>query len=51
MEVILLILSDDVLSFFSVFQAQQFVSVLLPLPAQEERFVIYVGCAFALKVI
>ncbi len=31
-------------------QAQLFVSVLLPLPAQEERFVAYVGCAFALKV-
>ncbi|XP_052000101.1 meckelin [Xyrauchen texanus] len=33
------------------FKAQQFVSVLLPLPAQEERFVIYVGCAFALKTL
>lgn len=31
-------------------QAQLFVSVLLPLPAQEERFIVYVGCAFALKV-
>ncbi|XP_060717623.1 meckelin isoform X1 [Tachysurus vachellii] len=33
------------------YKAQQFVSVLLPLPAQEERFVIYVGCAFALKAV
>ncbi|XP_051577601.1 meckelin isoform X2 [Myxocyprinus asiaticus] len=33
------------------FKAQQFVSVLLPLPTQEERFVIYVGCAFALKTV
>lgn len=33
-----------------LFQAQQFVSVLLPLPAQEEQFVTYIGCAFALKV-
>ncbi|ROJ29183.1 Meckelin [Anabarilius grahami] len=33
------------------FKAQQFVSVLLPLPAQEERFVVYVGCAFALKTV
>ncbi|RXN30389.1 meckelin isoform X2 [Labeo rohita] len=32
------------------FKAQLFVSVLLPLPAQEERFIVYVGCAFALKV-
>uniref|UniRef100_A0A8C2PQQ4 Transmembrane protein 67 n=1 Tax=Cyprinus carpio TaxID=7962 RepID=A0A8C2PQQ4_CYPCA len=32
-------------------QAQLFVSVLLPLPAQEERFVVYVGCAFALKTV
>ncbi|KAG5857004.1 hypothetical protein ANANG_G00013930 [Anguilla anguilla] len=32
-------------------KAQQFVSVLLPLPRQEERFVTYVGCAFALKAI
>lgn len=31
-------------------QAQQFVSVLLPLPSQEEQFVMYIGCAFALKV-
>ncbi|KAK1806669.1 hypothetical protein P4O66_005174, partial [Electrophorus voltai] len=30
---------------------KQFVSVFLPLPAQEERFVIYVGCAFALKMV
>ncbi|XP_030640525.1 meckelin [Chanos chanos] len=33
------------------FKAQQFVYVLLPLPAQEERFVTYVGCAFALKTL
>lgn len=33
------------------YKAQQFVSVLLPLPAQEERFVTYVGCAFALKAV
>uniref|UniRef100_A0AAY5EG89 Transmembrane protein 67 n=1 Tax=Electrophorus electricus TaxID=8005 RepID=A0AAY5EG89_ELEEL len=33
------------------YKAQQFVSVFLPLPAQEERFVIYVGCAFALKMV
>ncbi|KAF7669715.1 hypothetical protein LDENG_00147280 [Lucifuga dentata] len=33
------------------FKAQQFVSVLLPLPAQEEQFMIYIGCAFALKAI
>uniref|UniRef100_A0AAQ4RSA5 Transmembrane protein 67 n=1 Tax=Gasterosteus aculeatus aculeatus TaxID=481459 RepID=A0AAQ4RSA5_GASAC len=32
-------------------EAQQFVSVLLPLPAQEEQFVTYVACAFALKAI
>ncbi|XP_028281184.1 meckelin isoform X2 [Parambassis ranga] len=33
------------------YKAQQFVSVLLPLPAQEEQFVTYIGCAFALKMI
>ncbi|XP_028836341.1 meckelin-like isoform X2 [Denticeps clupeoides] len=33
------------------YKAQQFVSVLLPLPQQEERFVTYVGCAFALKAV
>ncbi|XP_075965443.1 meckelin isoform X2 [Anarhichas minor] len=33
------------------YKAQQFVSVLLPLPAQEERFVTYIGCAFALKAV
>uniref|UniRef100_A0AAQ4S3Z4 Transmembrane protein 67 n=1 Tax=Gasterosteus aculeatus aculeatus TaxID=481459 RepID=A0AAQ4S3Z4_GASAC len=33
------------------YKAQQFVSVLLPLPAQEEQFVTYVACAFALKAI
>ncbi|KAF7246323.1 Meckelin, partial [Varanus komodoensis] len=31
--------------------AQQFVSVLLPLPRQEDYFVSYVGCAFALKAL
>ncbi|XP_053468126.1 meckelin [Ictalurus furcatus] len=34
-----------------LYKAQQFVSVLLPLPAQEDSFVIYVGCAFALKAV
>ncbi|XP_032105084.1 meckelin isoform X2 [Sapajus apella] len=33
------------------FKAQKSVSVLLPMPVQEERFVTYVGCAFALKVV
>nr|XP_032636007.1 meckelin [Chelonoidis abingdonii] len=33
------------------FKAQQFVSVLLPLPSQEEVFITYVGCAFALKAL
>uniref|UniRef100_A0A3B5BP19 Transmembrane protein 67 n=1 Tax=Stegastes partitus TaxID=144197 RepID=A0A3B5BP19_9TELE len=33
------------------YKAQQFVSVLLPLPAQEEKLVTYIGCAFALKAI
>ncbi|XP_021118293.1 meckelin isoform X2 [Heterocephalus glaber] len=33
------------------FKAQKSVSVLLPLAAQEERFVTYVGCAFALKAL
>nr|XP_019948293.1 PREDICTED: meckelin [Paralichthys olivaceus] len=33
------------------YKAQQFVSVLLPLPAQEEQFVTYIGCAFTLKAI
>ncbi|KAK2844544.1 hypothetical protein Q5P01_011203 [Channa striata] len=33
------------------YKAQQFVSVLLPLPAQEEQFVTYIGCAFALKLV
>ncbi|KAJ8004941.1 hypothetical protein DPEC_G00141510 [Dallia pectoralis] len=34
------------------YKAQHFVSVLLPLPGQqEERFVAYVGCAFALKAV
>ncbi|NXY71476.1 MKS3 protein, partial [Glareola pratincola] len=33
------------------FKAQQFVSVLLPLPSQEEEFVTYVACAFSLKAL
>ncbi|KAF5915151.1 hypothetical protein HPG69_011614 [Diceros bicornis minor] len=33
------------------FKAQKSVSVLLPMPAQEKRFVTYVGCAFALKAL
>uniref|UniRef100_A0A3Q3W6K8 Uncharacterized protein n=1 Tax=Mola mola TaxID=94237 RepID=A0A3Q3W6K8_MOLML len=33
------------------YKAQQFVSVLLPLPGQEEHFVTYIGCAFALKAV
>ncbi|XP_064298483.1 meckelin isoform X2 [Phalacrocorax carbo] len=33
------------------FKAQQFVSVLLPLPSQEEYFVTYVACAFSLKAL
>ncbi|XP_076869270.1 meckelin [Brachyhypopomus gauderio] len=33
------------------YKAQQFVFVFLPSPVQEERFVIYVGCAFALKMV
>ncbi|KAL0599023.1 Meckelin [Plecturocebus cupreus] len=33
------------------FKAQKSVSVLLPTPVQEERFVTYVGCAFALKAL
>ncbi|KAM8868836.1 LOW QUALITY PROTEIN: meckelin [Spinachia spinachia] len=33
------------------YKGQQFVSVLLPLPAQEEQFVTYIGCAFALKAV
>ncbi|XP_055402644.1 meckelin isoform X3 [Bubalus kerabau] len=32
-------------------QAQKSVSVLLPVPAQEERFVTYVRCGFALKAL
>ncbi|GAB1288316.1 Meckelin [Apodemus speciosus] len=31
--------------------AQKSVSVLLPMPVQEERFVTYVGCAFAMKAL
>uniref|UniRef100_A0A8C8AQV0 Transmembrane protein 67 n=1 Tax=Otus sunia TaxID=257818 RepID=A0A8C8AQV0_9STRI len=33
------------------FKAQQFVSVLLPLPSQEEGFVTYIACAFSLKAL
>ncbi|XP_051813360.1 meckelin [Acanthochromis polyacanthus] len=33
------------------YKAQQFVSVLLPLPPQEEKLVTYIGCAFALKAV
>ncbi|XP_033011462.1 meckelin-like isoform X1 [Lacerta agilis] len=33
------------------FKAQQYVSVLLPLPSQEDNFVSYIGCAFALKAL
>ncbi|XP_045416724.1 meckelin [Lemur catta] len=33
------------------FKAQTSVSVLLPMTVQEERFVTYVGCAFALKAL
>ncbi|OXB79904.1 UNVERIFIED_CONTAM: hypothetical protein H355_000934 [Colinus virginianus] len=33
------------------FKAQQFVSVLLPLPTQEKAFVTYIACAFSLKVV
>ncbi|XP_061852020.1 meckelin isoform X2 [Colius striatus] len=33
------------------FKAQQFVSVLLPLPSQEEDFVTYIACAFSLKAL
>ncbi|XP_034030768.1 meckelin isoform X2 [Thalassophryne amazonica] len=33
------------------YKSQQFVSVLLPLPAQEDQFVVYIGCAFALKAV
>lgn len=33
------------------FKAQKSVSVLLPMPVQEERFVTYVGCAFAMKAL
>nr|XP_046188373.1 meckelin isoform X1 [Oncorhynchus gorbuscha] len=40
------------LIFYKTVEAQHFVSVLLPLPGlQEERFVAYVGCAFALKTV
>ncbi|XP_077023319.1 meckelin isoform X2 [Tamandua tetradactyla] len=33
------------------FKAQKSVSVLLPMPNQEESFVTYVGCAFAMKAL
>ncbi|KAM9387053.1 meckelin [Phaethornis superciliosus] len=33
------------------FKAQQFVSVFLPLPSQEEDFVTYLACAFSLKAL
>lgn len=33
------------------FKAQQFVSVLLPLPSQEKAFVTYIACAFSLKAL
>ncbi|KAM6281995.1 meckelin isoform 2-T2 [Porphyrio hochstetteri] len=33
------------------FKAQQFVSVLLPLPSEEEDFVTYIACAFSLKAL
>ncbi|NWH72691.1 MKS3 protein, partial [Piaya cayana] len=33
------------------FKAQQFVSVFLPLPSQEEGFITYVACAFSLKAL
>ncbi|XP_061633389.1 meckelin isoform X2 [Phyllopteryx taeniolatus] len=34
-----------------LYKAQQHASVLLPLPHQEEQFVTYVSCAFALKAV
>nr|XP_020462774.1 meckelin isoform X1 [Monopterus albus] len=39
------------LIFYKTLKAQQFVSVLLPLPDQEKQFVTYIGCAFALKAV
>ncbi|KAL7984184.1 hypothetical protein Chor_002754 [Crotalus horridus] len=33
------------------FKAQQFVSVLLPQPSQEDKFISYAGCAFVLKAL
>ncbi|XP_039593235.1 meckelin isoform X1 [Polypterus senegalus] len=39
------------LIFFKTIEAQQFVSVLLPLPEQEKTFSTYIGCAFVLKAI
>ncbi|XP_077383861.1 meckelin-like [Festucalex cinctus] len=34
-----------------LYKAQQHASVLLPLPHQEEQFVTYISCAFALKTV
>ncbi|XP_054637503.1 meckelin-like isoform X1 [Dunckerocampus dactyliophorus] len=34
-----------------LYKAQQQASVLLPLPHQEEQFVMYISCAFALKAV
>ncbi|XP_053323888.1 meckelin [Spea bombifrons] len=34
-----------------LFKGQQYVSVLLPLPHEEDSFVTYVGCAFGLKAL
>ncbi|CAH2285567.1 meckelin isoform X1 [Pelobates cultripes] len=34
-----------------LFKGQQYVSVFLPLPVEEENFVTYVGCAFGLKAL
>ncbi|XP_068093747.1 meckelin isoform X2 [Hyperolius riggenbachi] len=34
-----------------LFKGQQYVSVLLPLPVDEEKFVTYVSCAFVLKAL
>ncbi|KAM8826582.1 meckelin isoform 1-T1 [Synchiropus picturatus] len=39
------------LIFYKVGIAQQFVTVVLPLPVEEEQFVTYIGCAFALKAV
>ncbi|KAM8966844.1 meckelin [Pelodytes ibericus] len=34
-----------------LFKGQQYVSVLLPLPVEEDNFVTFVGCAFGLKAL